>query len=105
MARKAVKKAAKKIVRKVAKKAKGSPKETGSLLARFPRHAVGKCIRIAKAIFEQNAGHPCTPAEAAAFVGVGLNGPFNVEISSASKFGLLERPTTGQIQPTQLAKK
>ncbi|MEC3887418.1 nucleoside 2-deoxyribosyltransferase [Xanthomonas campestris] len=105
MARKAVKKVAKKIVRKVAKGTKVSPKETGSLLARFPRHAVGKCIRIAKAIFEQNAGHPCTPAEAAAFVGVGLNGPFNVEISSASKFGLLERPTTGQIQPTQLAKK
>lgn len=99
MARKAVKKAAK----KVAKKVKISP--NGSSLAKFPRHAVGKCIRIAKAILEQNAGHPCTPAEAAAFVGVGLGGPFKVEISSASKFGLLERPTTGQIQPTQLAKK
>ncbi|MCY1503585.1 hypothetical protein D9M68_377150 [compost metagenome] len=34
-----------------------------------------------------------------------LGGPFKVEVSSASKFGLVERPTTGQIQPTALAKR
>jgi hypothetical protein len=43
--------------------------------------------------------------EAAAFVGVGISGDFKLEISSASKYGLLERPSTGQVQPTALAKK
>lgn len=73
--------------------------------AKFPRHSVSKSLRIAKAILEQNAGKPCTPAEAAAFVGVGKGGPFNVEISSGIKYGFLERPETGSIQPTPLAKK
>lgn len=94
--------------KKAGKTAPKKPKqvaEGSAALAKFPRHAVGKCIRIAKAILDQNAGRPCTPTEAAAFVGVGLNGPFKVEISSASKFGLLERPEIGKIQPTQLAKK
>lgn len=73
--------------------------------AKFPRHAVGKALRVARAILEQNAGKACTPAEAAAFVGVGPGGPFNVEIGSATKYGFLERPQSGQIQPTALAKK
>ena len=73
--------------------------------AKFPRHPVSKALRIAKAILEQNAGKPCTPAEAAEFVGVGRGGPFNVEIGSGIKYGFLERPQTGQIQPTALAKK
>lgn len=38
-------------------------------------------------------------------MGVGFRGPFSVEIASATKFGFLERPQTGQIQPTVLAKK
>jgi len=79
-------------------------RDASSFSAKFPRYPVGKCIRIAKAILDQNAGHACTSAEAARFLGVGLSGEFRVEISSASKFGLLERPTTGQIQPTTLAK-
>lgn len=86
-------------------KAPASRSESDPSRAKFPRHSVAKCMRIARAILEQNAGHPCSAAEAAAFVGVGLGGPFKVEISSATKFGLLERPTTGQIQPTTLAKK
>lgn len=73
--------------------------------AKFPRHSVTKSLRVAKAILEQNAGKPCTPAEAAEYVGVGKGGPFNVEISSGIKYGFLERPETGSIQPTALAKK
>jgi hypothetical protein len=76
-----------------------------NLRAKFPRQAVGSALRIAKAILEQNAGKPCTTAEAAAFVGVAPHGPFNVEISSGIKYGFLERPQAGQIQPTVLAKK
>jgi len=72
--------------------------------AKFPRHSVSKALRIAKANFEQTAGKPCTPSEAAAFVGVGKGGPFNVEISSGIKYGFLERPEQGLIQPTPLAK-
>jgi hypothetical protein len=73
--------------------------------AKFPRHAVAKALRVPRSILEQNAGKACTPAEAAAFVGVGPGGPFNVEIGSATKYGFLERPQPGQIQPTALAKK
>src|SRR5260221_10235091 len=72
--------------------------------AKFPRHPVGKALRVAKAILEQNAGKPCSPAEAATFVGIGRGGPFNVEISSGIKYGFLERPEPGLIQPTALAK-
>jgi hypothetical protein len=78
---------------------------TEAARAKFPRHPVAKALRIAKAILEQNAGKACTTDEAAAFVGVGPGGPFNVEIGSAVKYGFLERPQSGQIQPTALAKK
>jgi hypothetical protein len=98
-------KAKKSTAKKAPKRVTKAAPETTSSLAKFPRHPVAKCIRIAKAILDQNAGRSCSPAEAAAFVGVGLGGPFKVEISSASKFGLLERPEIGQIQPTDLAKK
>jgi hypothetical protein len=54
---------------------------------------------------EQNAGKPCTPKEAAAFLGIKASGPFNVEVASASKYGFLERPSKGKIQPSELAKK
>jgi hypothetical protein len=77
-----------------------------SRAARFPRHSVTKALRIPKAILEQNAGKACTPADAANFLGLGTpKGPFSVEISSALKYGFLERPQRGQIQPTELAKK
>ena len=92
--------------KKVAKKqpARRTPsKETAR--AKFPRHSVGRALRVPTAILEQNAGKPCSPAEAAAFVGVGGGGPFNVEIGSATKYGFLERPEAGQIQPSQLAKR
>lgn len=100
----ATKRSARAAAKKVPRKTRVKP-EADASRSRFPRHSVGKCIRIAKAILDQNAGHACTPREAAAFVGVGISGDFNVEISSASKYGLLERPSKGQIQPTALAKK
>jgi len=64
-----------------------------------------KALRIPKAIIEQGAGKACTPTQAAAFLGVGSAGAFSVEIGSAVKYGFLERPQTGQIQPTALVKK
>jgi len=92
---------------RVVSKGISSPRarDLNSAGAKFPRHPVGKCIRVARAILDQNAGRACTPAEAASFLGFGLSGEFSVEVSSASKYGLLERPTTGQIQPTGLAKR
>jgi hypothetical protein len=47
----------------------------------------------------------CTPQQAASFLGVGSKGPFAVEIGSAMKYGFLERPEEGKIQPTDLARK
>ena len=73
--------------------------------AKYPRHSVGKALRIPKAILEQNAGKACTPKEAAAFLGVGPHGPFMVEIGSATKYGFLEHPEQGKIQPTDLARR
>jgi hypothetical protein len=70
----------------------------------FPRHSVAKALRIPKAILEQNAGKVCTVAEAASFLGTKAHGPFRLELSSAVKFGLLERPETGKILPSALAK-
>jgi hypothetical protein len=80
-------------------------KDTEAGRAKFPRHSVTKALRVPRAILEQNAGNACTPAEAAAFVGVGAGGPFNVEVGPATKYGFLERPETGKIQPTGLAKR
>lgn len=88
---------------------KSAPRKTVAVAtnrAKFPRHSVSKALRIPRAILEQNAGKACAPTEAAAFLGLGTaNGPFEVEISSAIKYGFLERPQAGQIQPTLLAKK
>jgi hypothetical protein len=84
---------------------KSAPEESAGGRAKFPRHAVAKSLRIAGAILEQNAGKPCTAEDAARFLGMGSNGPFNVEISSGIKYGFLDRPEKGKLQPTALAKK
>jgi hypothetical protein len=78
---------------------------TSSKTAKFPRHTILKVLRIPRAIQEQNAGKICSEREAAKFVGVGFGGPFRVEVSSALKYGLLERKGTGQIVITDLARK
>src|ERR1700728_629960 len=85
------------------KEAEVGPGEGGGPSS-FPRHSVAKALRIPKAILEQNAGKPCTAAEAANFLGTKAHGPFRVELSSSTKFGLLERPETGKVQPSALAK-
>ena len=71
----------------------------GSPIA-FPKHSISKCLRIPQAILEQNAGKECTDREAAKFAGVGWTGQIAVEISSALKFGLLERPAPRTVKPT-----
>jgi len=88
--------------RKTAKKGAGSTKSSST--AKYPRHTVEKALRIPKAIIDQNAGRECTEKESAIYVGVGFNGPFRVEISSALKYGFLERPRTGVIEVTDRAR-
>lgn len=90
------------VKRKSAKKKKiASP----SGQARYPRHSVRKALRIPESILDQNAGNPCTPEEAAEYLGMKAHGPFKVEVSSAKKYGFLESPEDGKIQPTALAKR
>jgi len=72
----------------------------------YPRHSLEKALRIPKAILEQNAGKECTDEESATYVGVKFNrGPYYLEINSAIKFGLLERPETGKIKLTDISRK
>lgn len=98
--------AKKKTVTLAKKPASHKTATAGNSKAKFPRHSVTKALRIPRAILEQNAGKVCTPAEAAKFVGLGgPGGPFSVEISSAIKYGFLDRPQQGQLQLTELAKK
>jgi hypothetical protein len=84
------------------------PKKTGNgengALGRYPRHDVLRALRIPRALLEQNAGRECTDREAAKFAGVGFGGPFRVEISSSIKYGFLERPKSGSIAVSDLAR-
>lgn len=75
-----------------------------SAVAKYPRNSIDKVLRIPKAIIDQNAGKECSAKDAAKFVGVGDNGPFRVEVSSAIKYGLLSRPSDGRIVATERAK-
>jgi hypothetical protein len=85
-------------------KSKKSSADAGISQAKFPRHSVERALRIPRSIIEQNAGKECTDRDAAKYVGVGFNGPFRVEISSAIKYGFLERPSNGHIAVTDLAR-
>lgn len=94
--------------KKSSKKRKESKQNTSppqNALAMYPRHSVDKALRIPGAILEQNAGRECSETEAAGFVGLRLNGPVRVEISSALKFGFLERPSPGRIRLSDLGRK
>ena len=98
--------ATKKPVKPSTKPVSAKPAAPASSKAKFPRHSVARAIRIAQAILEQNAGKSCSRADAAKFLGLGSPaGPFGVEISSAIKYGFLEQPEAGHIQPSALAKK
>ena len=97
---------------KAKKKAKRSRKRRSSRkegrptgVAAYPRHSVRKALRIPRAVLEQNAGKACSDREAAKFAGLAYHGPAKVEVSSAIKYGLLERPGDGQVAVTDLAKK
>src|SRR6266404_2931147 len=71
----------------------------------YPKDTLATCLRIPQAILEQNAGNACTPKEAAGYAKIGWTGGVGVEISSATKYGLLERPTPGKVKPTDLVRK
>lgn len=72
---------------------------------KYPKHSILSCIRIPQAIIDQNAGEACTDREGAGYAKTGWTGDLAVEISSALKYGLLERPSAGHIKPTDLARK
>jgi hypothetical protein len=94
----------------MAKTTRASPRKTvapadANARAKYPRHSVDKALRIPKAILEQNAGKPCTPQKAAGLLGLSTaKGPFGVEISSAHKYGFLDR-NAGTISPSDLARR
>lgn len=71
----------------------------------FPKHSVLKAIRIPQAVLENNAGKDCTDREAATFAGLGWTGSVKVEISSALKYGLFQRPSPGRVEPTDLTRR
>ncbi len=71
----------------------------------FPKHSISECLRIPKAILEQNAGRECSDADAAKFAGLAYGGDTAIEISSALKYGLLERPKAKLVKPTELTRK
>ena len=71
----------------------------------YPKHSILRCLRIPQAVLENNAGKECTDREAAKFAGVGLGGPTRVEISSALKYGLFERPSAGKVKPTDITRR
>lgn len=91
------------MARKTLSKTKAVKGEEASL-AKFPRHAVERALRIPRAIIEQNAGKECSDRDAAKYANVGFNGPFRVEISSAIKYGFLSRPSSGHVAVTERAR-
>jgi hypothetical protein len=72
--------------------------------AKYPRHSVDKALRIPRAIIDQNAGRECTDRDSAAFVGVGFNGPYRVELSSSIKYGFLDRLHPAHVSVTERAR-
>lgn len=71
----------------------------------FPKQSISECLRVPQAILEQNAGKECTDREASDFAGIKYTGIISVEISSAIKYGLLERPAIGKVKPTDITRR
>ena len=86
------------------KKAKATKRGAPGSAAKYPRHTLEKALRIPQAIIEQNAGKETSEPDSAKFVGVGYAGPYRVEISSALKYGFLERPRPGYLTVTERAR-
>jgi hypothetical protein len=80
-------------------------RSSGGGESNYPRHSIDQALRIPRAILDQNAGRASTIPEAASFVGVGGSGSFRLEVSSAVKYGLLERPEAGKIRPSERARR
>jgi hypothetical protein len=95
----------KKRMRKAARKSIKSTETPAGKTPKYPRHSLAQCLRIPKAILEQNAGKPSTEKETAQFAGVAYGGAFLLEISSCIKYGLLARPAPRQIAITPLAQR
>jgi len=91
--------------RKKKGKKPASKGKLGTAKLAFPRHSISQCLRIPRAILEQNAGKECTYREASKFAGIGYTGDIGVEISSALKYGLLQRAGTGMVKPTDLIRR
>jgi hypothetical protein len=89
--------------KRVAKAANGASRR-GTPLG-FPKHPILKCLRIPQAVLENNAGKECTDREAAKFAGIGWSGQLAVEISSAIKYGLFQRPSPGKVEPTDITRR
>lgn len=69
---------------------KAAAKKTAAPRADFPRHSVEKALRIPQALSDQGASKGATVAEAAQYtMGGKVSGAFNVEVSSAKKYGFL----------------
>ena len=72
----------------------------------YPRSSLEKALRVPKGILEQNAGKQCTDEESATYIGVKYNkGPYLVEVNNSIKYGLLERPESGKLKLTNIARK
>lgn len=87
------------------KAAAGGAARGGAARVKYPKHSILDCVRIPQAIIDQNAGEACTDREGASYAKIGWTGEVAVEISSAIKYGLLERPSAGHIKPTELTRK
>jgi hypothetical protein len=71
----------------------------------YPRYSLEKALRIPRAILEQNAGKECSDRDSASYVKIGYTGPYQMELSAAIKYGLLERPAPKRVRVTELAKR
>src|SRR5262245_59998855 len=71
----------------------------------FPAHSLAECLRIPQAILDQNAGKECKDPDAAKFAALKYDGNAAREISSALKYGLLERPKAKIVKPTELTRR
>ncbi|MEN0050606.1 MAG: hypothetical protein AAF806_26310 [Bacteroidota bacterium] len=86
------------------KRTKKKSKNPKIVVPSYPRHNLESCLRLPKAIFDQNAGKLTKDDEVAKYIGRSLSGPVRMEISSCSKYGLLEKPEARHLKPTELAK-
>ena len=83
--------------KKPSKPRKGKKIQSGAARSTlgYPKHPILKSLRIPQAVLENNAGKERTDRDAAKFAGVGWGGSTAVEISSALKYGLFQRPSPG----------